>query len=660
MKENREIRGPPRRGARLMAKDGGRRLETIIARLRYEFDKALSAGTMALIGWLALLSAALVTLAALVLALTGLAPEGGDRLGFLEALWAALMRTLDGGTMGADAGWGFRIVMLAVTIAGIFVVSTLIAILGSGIERKRAELRKGRTRVLESDHTLILNWSASIVDIVSELSNASAARRKPRIVILAERDKAQMEDEIAARAPDLGATRVICRSGDPTNLRDLELVSPRTARAIIVLSPEGAEPGGDDPDSRVIKTILALVNDPARHPEPYRIAAEIRDGRNAGLARAVGGTEVQLVRADDLVARIAAHSVRQAGMSAVYSKLLDPKGCGIHTLEQPELYGNAFGEAVMAYETATLIGMCDVNGRVYLNPPMETQFAPGIKAILIVGDDAAIGIATSGVSVDMAAIAPPHRDGRRAERTLMLGWNRRAPLIAFELGRCAAPGSLLTIAADVPGLEQEVAAMPRPGPNLAVEFGRIDTTHRPTLEGLGIPSYDHVLVLGHSDTMAPQPTDTRTLVTLLQLRQIAEAAGVHINVVSEMTDMRNRELAEVTRADDFVVSNRLAGLMLARASENEQLCAIFDDLLDEAGPELCMRPVEHYIALGRPVTFHTVVEACRQRGEVAIGYLRRREGAADRRSTGGVVVNPKKSEALLYAHGDRFIVLARE
>ena len=60
------------------------------------------------------------------------------------------------------------------------------------------------------------------------------------------------------------------------------------------------------------------------------------------------------------------------------------------------------------------------------------------------------------------------------------------------------------------------------------------------------------------------------------------------------------------------------------------------------------------------MNFYTVVEACRQRGEVAIGYVRRREGRADKRNMGGVVVNPKKTEALLYAHGDRFIVLARE
>ena len=91
--------------------------------------------------------------------------------------------------------------------------------------------------------------------------------------------------------------------------------------------------------------------------------------------------------------------------------------------------------------------------------------------------------------------------------------------------------------------------------------------------------------------MAPQPADTRTLVTLLHLRKIAEDAGKHINVVSEMIDVRNRELAEVTRADDFVVSNKLVSLMLAQASENEHLAAISRTCSTRRAPRsTCARP----------------------------------------------------------------------
>jgi voltage-gated potassium channel Kch len=631
------------------------RTEQWRARLRYEFDKSMAAGPIALIGWLAIISLIIIIIASAIIALLRIAPDGGEALNFGEAIWEALMRTLDSGTMGGDTGWGFRWIMLLVTLAGIFIVSALIGVLSSGIEGKLDELRKGRSRVLENDHTIILNWSPSIFDIISELSVANISRRRPRIVIMAGKDKVEMEDEIAAKVPHLRNTRVICRSGDPTDLYDLAIVSPQQSRSIIVLSPEG-----DDPDSQVIKTVLALVNDPARRPSPYQIAAEVRETKNAEIARVVGGKEVQLVLADDLIARIVVHSSRQSGLSAVYSELLDFDGCEIYTIDQPILVGNRFGDAVLAYDTSTLIGLCDAEGNVELNPDMDTVITPGTKAIIIAEDDTTIAVSADHIEVDLDAIRGFSPIARRPERTLMLGWNRRGPIIAFELSRYVAPGSVLTIAADTPGLAEEIGGLRISGDNLAVQFGHIDTSSRTALETLEIPSYDHVLVLGYSDHLPPQPTDTRTLVTLLHLRKIAEQAGIHIGVVSEMIDVRNRELAEVTKADDFVVSNRLVSLMLAQASENDTLSAIFDDLLDEEGSEIYMRAVTDYVAIDRPLTFYTIAEAARRRGEVAIGHVRKRGDDPDARNMGGVVVNPTKSATLSYEPGDRIIVLARD
>ncbi|KQY26911.1 CASTOR/POLLUX-related putative ion channel [Rhizobium sp. Root482] len=623
-------------------------------RLRYEFDKSMAAGPIALIGWLTVISLFVIVVAGAFLALTSIAPEGGEPMSFIEGTWGSLMRTFDAGTMGGDAGWSFRGVSLFVTVAGIFVFSALIGVLSSGLENKLEDLRKGRSQVLENDQTIILNWSPSIFDVISELVVANTSRKKPRIVIMANKDKVEMEDEIATKVADLKNTRIICRSGDPTDLYDLSIVNPQTSRSVIVLSPEG-----DDPDSQVIKSVLALVNDPNRRAKPYQIAAEIRDGRNAEVARIVGGAELQLILADDLISRIVVHSSRQLGLSAVYSELLDFDGCEIYTLEQPELTGKSFAAAVMAYETSTLIGLCDADGKVHLNPAPGRIFQPGEHAIIIAEDDAAIRSGNHEIRIEKDAILPVAPREQGPERTLILGWNRRGPIITYELSRYVAPGSQLTIAADTPELEVEIGALRVAGANMAVDYRIIDTSSRADLDALDVPGYDHVLVLGYSDHMAAQPADTRTLVTLLQLRKIAEQAGRHISVVSEMTDVRNRELAEVTRADDFVVSNKLVSLMLAQASENERMAAIFDELLDEDGSEIYMRPVSDYVAIGEPVTFYTLCLAALRRGEVAIGYRRQRH-TDDPRKLGGVIVNPPKSEKLLYDEKDRVIVLARD
>ena len=47
------------------------------------------------------------------------------------------------------------------------------------------------------------------------------------IVILADRDKVDMEEELKAKVPDLRGTRVVCRSGSPMDLDDLRAEQPR-------------------------------------------------------------------------------------------------------------------------------------------------------------------------------------------------------------------------------------------------------------------------------------------------------------------------------------------------------------------------------------------------------------------------------------------------
>ncbi len=472
---------------------------------------------------------------------------------------------------------------------------------------------------------------------------------------MADRDKVEMEDEIAGKVGDLKNTRIICRSGDPTDLYDIGIANPRTCRSAIILSPEI-----DDPDPCVIKTVLALVNDPERRAEPYVIAAEIRDVANAEVARVVGGSEVQLVLADDLIARIMVQSTRQPGLSGVYTELLDFDGCEIYAIEQPALTGKTFGEAIMAYESSSLIGLCGEDGVVALNPAMDTVITADMKAILIAEDDDRIETATPPASVGATNPPPPRAAAPPAERTLLIGWNRRAPMVALELSRYVGPGSLLTIAADTPELDEEVAALELAGENLRVELKQVDTGRAADIAGLDPLSYDHVLVLGYSDHMAAQPADTRTLVTLLHLRRVAEAADRSMSVVSEMIDVRNRALAEVTRVDDFVVSNKLVSLMLAQASENEHLEAIFKDLLDEEGSEICLKPASDYVPVGESSTFYAVASAAAARGEVAIGH--HRAGGADDsgRGLGGVIVNPTKSEAITYSAEDRVIVIARD
>lgn len=631
---------------------------TSVTRFRYWFDTMVSKGSVVLIGMLAGVSGLLILLIALVGWLVGVAPgddpptPGLD--GFLHVAWMGLMRTLDAGTMGGDQGsYGFLAVMFTFTLAGICVVSLFIGLLTSGIEAKVEELRKGRSLVLEKNHELILGWSSKIFTILDQLIEANESASKPRIVVLADKDKVEMEDEIRARVRKPGRVKIICRTGSPIDIGDLEIVNPDQARSILVLSPED-----DDPDAGAIKTTLALVNNPERQNKRYHIVTEVQSRRNIEVVKMIGGTEVETIDSHALIARMMVQTCRQSGLSAVYADLLDFGGVEIYFAEEKAIVGKTFGEALMAYEQSSIIGVRTADGRSLLNPPMDTTVGGGDRLIVIAEDDSAIKLTGfDESSIDVNAIIDATPEVRRPERTLILGWNDRGSLIVNELDQYVAPGSEIVVVADLGEHAADIERDCGGVANLTLRQETADTTARKVLDRLDVPSFDHVILLCYSGQLEPQKADARTLVTLLHLRRIAQEKSGTFSIVSEMLDVRNRQLAEAGRADDFIVSDRLISLLMAQVAESKELNAVFEDLFDPDGSEIYLKAVGNYVELGRPVSFRTLVAAARKRGEVAIGY-RKASQAKEASNAFGVVLNPAKSARVAFAAEDKVIVIS--
>ena len=621
---------------------------SISERFRYWFDGYMSKGTIALVGLLALATFVFVLVIGTIVAIVpALGPKGDDDWSFGESLWASLLRTLDPGTMGGDQGVGFRASMLIITIGGLIVVASLIGIISGAFDAKVEELRKGRSRVLENEHTVILGWSQKVFPIISEIVIANESRGKSAIVVLADGDKVEMEDEIRARIPHPGKTKIIVRTGDPMDLTDLELANPHTARSIIIVAPENST----DPDSVVVKTALALTNNPRRGEKKFHIVGEIQEPGYMEAAKMVGRDEAHWVLASDLISRITVQSCRQSGLSVVYQELLDFDGDEIYFTVQPSLVGKSYLEAQYSFADSAVIGLVTTAG-VQINPAADTRIGEGDQLIVIASDDSAIKLTDRG-SAEAGLITAGAVPAGQPERTLILGYNSGLHAMLNELAEYVPATSSVTVVTDV-----EVADVASYS-NMAVTIQNDDSTSRAVLDALKVEDFDHIIVLAYREHLEVQQADAKTLFTLLHLRDIEDQQGIDLNIVSEMLDDRNRELAEVTKADDFIVSDKLISLMLSQVSENKQLTEVFSTLFSSAGSEVYLRPAELYVTVGAPLDFYTVLESAARKGETAIGY---RVAALTRSADDayGVRINPTKSEAITFAAGDKVIVLAED
>jgi len=375
-------------------------------------------------------------------------------------------------------------------------------------------------------------------------------------------------------------------------------------------------------------------------------------------ARLVGKDEATIFLIDDIIAHITAQTCRQSGLSVVYTELLNFEGDEIYFQEEPQLVGKTFGEALLQYESSTVIGLRPKDAKPKLNPPMDSLIQPGDKIIAISADDDSVilsGVTSIPVQSELICLRTPAP--ALPERTLILGWNPGGATIVTELDHYVAPGSEITIITPATMQEEEISQIQSRLINQAIAFHTADTTSRKVLNSLQLETYKHVIVLADSSTDNPDIIDSHTLITLLHLRDISDKSSNPYSIVTEMLDVRNRALAQITRPDDFIVSGELASLLITQISENKELSLVFEDLLYAEGSEIYIKLISDYIDIGQPVNFYTLVEAARRKGEVAIGY-RIIEHANDPAMSYGIVLNPDKSQAVIYKEHDRMIVLA--
>ena len=214
------------------------------------------------------------------------------------------------------------------------------------------------------------------------------------------------------------------------------------------------------------------------------------------------------------------------------------------------------------------------------------------------------------------------------------------------------------VVASEPETEVEIAKVQVELQNQKIAFCSGDISEKKTLIDINTQTFDHIIVLSNRD-IDIQESDAKTLISLLHLRGISESLGVDYSIVTEMLDMRNRELGVVAKADDFVVSDNLISLMLSQLSENRELKKVYDVLFQADGSEIYLKPVSRYVKTGLEMDFYTVCSAAAELSESAIGY-RITAQSHDTENKYGVNLNPNKSKRVRFSEEDMIIVLSED
>ncbi|KAJ6395096.1 hypothetical protein OIU84_022004 [Salix udensis] len=106
---------------------------------------------------------ALLVATLLVICLGGLALFGVTDDSLADCLWLSWTFVADSGNHANSEGIGPRLVSVSISFGGMLIFAMMLGLVSDAISEKFDSLRKGRSEVVEQNHTLILGWSDKLV-----------------------------------------------------------------------------------------------------------------------------------------------------------------------------------------------------------------------------------------------------------------------------------------------------------------------------------------------------------------------------------------------------------------------------------------------------------------------------------------------------------------
>ena len=593
---------------------------------------------------------------------------------FFHHIYLTFLQMTDPGNMAQDilAHPGYKVATIIAGVVGLILVSALIGLITTWLMDRMAQLRKGHSRVIESDHTLILGWEPQrIIEILKELIEANESEKNPSVCILADEDKEEMDDYLALNLPDKerSNTRLVTRSGSVSSISNLGVASVGTCKSVIVLAScnqSAPEAQRQESDARVVKAILAVSSCERDEGDDLNIVAEIFDRAHREVVMKASPYRITVVDAWDILAKVIVQTSRSVGLAVAYSELLSFQGCEMyfHEANWGEI---SFGQMQYHFPDGVPLGVRS-GEEIIINPPVDRMMQPGEEILIVADDDSTIKFKRNPVAKPSPGVQlSESRLQQRIERELLIGWNHMAPIIIEQYADYVLDGSEITILVEDPSahVQAEIMRLSGEHPSLNLSLVSGDPFRYEVLRSVSPSNKDNIIILNKSgDSEDAEKTDSETILILLMLRTIFEETNLESRpkLIAEVADSANQSLVSSSGVRDFIISNRFVSMLLAQISEEADVKTVYDDLFEEDGSEIYLKPLRLYQQESQfpaNLSFADCMSLAQQRKEVCIG-IKIAADEEDAEKNFGVDLIPNKNQRWDFGPEDCLVVVAED
>ncbi|MDI9889493.1 hypothetical protein QMZ92_35655 [Streptomyces sp. HNM0645] len=554
-----------------------------------------------------------------------------------------------------DEKWQTRIIEIFIGMIQLLFLSSMIGVINYRVRSRILDYQKGRSQVMEGGHVLLLGWSEFGFRVISELL---ADKQPHSIVLLADKEiNEKVEDRIRTRPSGFSSKKLICRVGDPSRRSDLDLVSPATARSIILMPLEGP---------RLLKTLLHLRQIEIEKRVVVRTRVAVWDMETAEMLQ-LASDELQIIRLNDRLSRITARALHLPGFPDFCREVLNFAENEIYAKRDPNVNGLQFGSITRRYKHSTPIGLLSAEGHIELPPAMGTEIRNGDKIIFIsregsrVYEDIDISSnlpRTRNIPIDRDASAEGLIDaGAHSSRILVIGWNQRAGPLLDRLDKSTSRDSMINVAFQGDGdWRNDSGESERPARSshgAKVSRLDVDISQLDDLDALPMEGYTHVILLAE-EGLEPNEADCLTLARLMKLSHIEEFRGAKI---AEMYEVTQIDYPAIFGAVDIVDLNSLSAGLISQIGSHAYSYRVLGKLMDAkilyASPSSLLTDTPFPRGV---IYFSSIIEQAQRSGWIAMGYFKSDE--MGRPPSFGVHLNPDKDVRIAFQEDDRIILLA--
>jgi len=646
-------------------------------RMHYRFDSFMAKGGGSIFKALIVVFVATFLVIALLRGVLLLvAPEIAqqhDEIGFLGNLYITFLELTDPGNMAQDiySGAAYKIFAVLAGLAGIVMLSALIAFITTAMDQKIYELKRGRSKVIEEDHTLILGWNEQrIAEILRELVLANESEKDACVVILADKDKEEMDDALRLRVQQMATTRIVTRSGDVSSLTNLDMVSLESCRSVIILADCEDTDSADykaSSDAKAIQTVLATMGHEIDN-EGFSVVVEIFNPTHREIVRSSFPDHVITVNTSDILAKLLVQTSRSVGLSVVYNEVLSFDGCELYFYDS-EWDNCTFGEIGYRFPDGVPMGIRSADGSITMNPDLDRTLEPTDEILILADDDSTIELMDEPVAIPADNDLSGVRQEQRVERELMIGWSFKSAAIIREFADYIIEGSQIHVLLKRPSEDQiaEIHALNEKLESIDVAVIQKDCLNIEDLLSVKPFEYDNIIILagnsGGDAHVDAARVDSENIVALLLLRRIFSqypTESTNTKLITEILDSQNDALVAKAGVQDVIISNRLVSMIMAQISESRDIEKVYDDIFQEDGSEIYLKPASLYFqSLPAEVSFADMMAIAQKRGEVCIG-VKLRAYENDKTNNNGITLIPDKNTAYNLQRDDNLVVLAED